>query len=194
MSIARGSSLSEYEQVVSNSYYYWLMDIIDLDSYEKRTNLKYWFLMKTLYYKDFYWTIELDSNRGKDGQALRNEFKNEVYFENYDAIDGPCSVLEMLIALAGRFDGNGSFDYGDETDTSKHFWEMIENLGLDLYDDNWFYDDSVDDILDRWLDRDYEFDGRGGLFPLKNPPKDQRNVEIWYQMQSYIQENDEKLP
>ena len=39
------------------------------------------------------------------------------------------------------------------------------------------------------LAREYSDNGHGGLFPLKNPKKDQRKVEIWYQMTEYINEN-----
>lgn len=190
MSIIRySSSLSDDDRRVMNGYYEWLMDLIGLEEYQNKVSLRYWFLLKTLYYRDFYWVIDKDGNRAEDGKALRREFESESDFPSYDAIKGPCTVLEMLIALAGRFDGNGSFDYNDEPNVSKHFWMMIKNLGLDLYDDDWFYEEDVEHILDTWLDRDYGRDGNGGLFPLKHPEKDQRNVEIWYQMQSYIQEN-----
>ena len=38
-------------------------------------------------------------------------------------------------------------------------------------------------------ERSYAFDGYGGLFPLRKPHQDQRNIEIWYQMQAYLMEN-----
>jgi len=37
--------------------------------------------------------------------------------------------------------------------------------------------------------RRYSKTGKGGLFPLKHPKKDQTEVEIWYQMQQYVMEN-----
>ena len=39
------------------------------------------------------------------------------------------------------------------------------------------------------LERRYLEDGDGGLFPLKCPRKDQRRVEIWYQMSAWVIEN-----
>jgi hypothetical protein len=48
----------------------------------------------------------------------------------------------------------------------------------------------VKSILERVKNRDYETDGHGGLFPLRNPPEDQRQVELWYQMGHWMAEND----
>ena len=47
----------------------------------------------------------------------------------------------------------------------------------------------IDDILDRWIERKFSRNGKGSPFPLKKPKKDQRKVELWYQMQGYICEN-----
>ena len=44
-------------------------------------------------------------------------------------------------------------------------------------------DDTFEDIY--WLFQD----GFGGLFPLKHAKKDQRKVEIWYQLQNWLMEN-----
>ena len=46
----------------------------------------------------------------------------------------------------------------------------------------------MDEILNIWLERRYDEDGKGNIFPLKDPIKDQKTVEIWYQMQSYLLE------
>lgn len=187
MSIARyNTSLTNLERDELNAYFSWLIDLIDIDE----TGRQYWFLTMTLYNKEFYWVIDRDANRAEDGKALRKKFKEDISFDDYDIIEGPCSVLEMLIALAARFDGNGSIDYDDRVNISENFWEMIVNLGLDMYDDGYFNEDEVDNILTIWMDRDFKYDGYGSIFPLDNPQTDQRQVEIWYQMQSYIQEND----
>lgn len=187
MSIARyNSSLTNDERSELNAYFSWLMDLIDFET----TGRHYWYLTMTLYNKEFYWTIDRDSNRAEDGKALRKKFREDIFYTDYDIIEGPCSVLEMLIALAARFDGNGSIDYDDITHISENFWEMISNLGLDMYDDGWYNEDEVDNILTIWLDRDFKYNGDGSIFPLSDPKTDQRNTEIWYQMQSYIQEND----
>ena len=70
--------------------------------------------------------------------------------------------------------------------TSQWFWGMINSLGLSgMYDDN-FDKDFVYEVVYRFLDRDYEPDGRGGLFTIKNCDKDLREVEIWYQLCWYL--------
>ena len=61
----------------------------------------------------------------------------------------------------------------------------------DESDDNWDEESSekVDYYVDKLLGRDYFRDGFGGLFPLKHAKKDQRKVEIWYQLQNWLMEN-----
>jgi hypothetical protein len=62
---------------------------------------------------------------------------------------------------------------------------MINNLDMD-----WLDPDDILDCIDRFLSRKYDYNGVGGIFPLrKGASEDQRNVEIWYQMQSYLMEN-----
>ena len=72
------------------------------------------------------------------------------------------------------------------------FWELISNLGLEKYSKRGWKGTNVyfeiDEILNIWLERRYDEDGKGNIFPLKDPIKDQKTVEIWYQMQSYLLE------
>ena len=65
----------------------------------------------------------------------------------------------------------------------------MENLGLDPVDmhNSGEYDNVRNHaIIKRFLERAYNRSGRGGLFPIKRVLKDQRRVEIWYQMMDYI--------
>ena len=127
-----------------------------------------------------------DSNRKIDGYELRQRFMEECH-ETPDIlqyISGPCSVLEALVALSQRIEKDIMFDmkYGDRT--SEWFWMMLNNLGIQS-------DTSVKDVDDRiqkWLQRDYGFNGYGGLFPLEDAGEDQSKVEIWYQMNTYMLE------
>ena len=68
------------------------------------------------------------------------------------------------------------------------FWGMIGSLGLHGMTDDCFHEEYVSDVIDRFLNREYHYDGRGGLFSLSNPRKDMREVEIWYQMMWYLDE------
>ncbi len=49
----------------------------------------------------------------------------------------------------------------------------------------------IDDILERLIWRQYQEDGQGGFFPLAWPEQDQREVELWYQMNAYLAENED---
>lgn len=147
------------------------------------------FLFRRLHDREFYAVLENDNNRISDAMRLRDEY----YGRGMDGdiqIDGPCSMLEFLVALARRM----SFIYSlpDEDRTADCFWTMIRNLfDGDMSDDEYAYRSNeivVEQIIDRFLERAYESDGYGGLFPLDSPRGDQRNVEIWYQMNQYLNE------
>ncbi len=92
-------------------------------------------------------------------------------------------MLEMLIGLSRRL----SFDADGEP--SVWFWHLIETVDLQQYNDHNYNNKSqrdIDEILDRIIWRTYKPDGRGGLFPLRNPIHDQREVELWYQLSAYL--------
>lgn len=162
-------------------YFDWLCDKIHLIDVTGNYNQ----LVRALFNTKYKAIIPNDINRYDDGIALRESFI-------VDAIDGPCSMLEMLVALAGRIDRMLA-DECCEDQSYRWFWEMIRNLGLDLYTDEGYmaygglY--SIDTILLRVIERTYAKDGSGGLFPLKRPDNDQRKLEIWYQMNAYLLEN-----
>lgn len=127
----------------------------------------------------------MDENRQKDGLDLRYRFCYEFGYEDsklaLELDDKPCSVLEMIIALAIRFEEQILSDpeYGNRS--SLWFWNMMENLGLRGMDDKNFDEGKVDEIVEKFLHREYEKDGSGGLFYIPNCPRDLRRVETWYQ-------------
>lgn len=154
-------------------------------------------LIRYLLRREFYSPLERDSNRAAYGLLLRRRFCDEydksAYFQPVDGLDflGPCSVLEMMIALAESIDTYGSIDMLPIERTTKYFWLMIRNLELDgLVDSAWNYtsESYFNHKIDILLNRKYEANGSGGLFPLQKPEADQRYVEIWFQMQSYFLE------
>jgi len=103
------------------------------------------------------------------------------------------------VALAQRmdFETTGAYDENSvgSDRTAYWFWEMMDNLGLTAYDDDSYVDldgtTYVEQIIDEFVNREYDYDGTGGIFPLKHAEKDQRNVEIWYQMSAYLYEHGE---
>ena len=65
---------------------------------------------------------------------------------------------------------------------------MIVSLGLGRMIDAKYDRKEVDYVIDRFLKRRYDRDGKGGLFTVKNPDRDMRGVDIWYQMCFYLRE------
>lgn len=148
----------------------------------------YWSLIQQLYIKEFIWFVPNDDNRVEDGRDLRHEFMSQHPEAPLDEswLDLGCSFLEMLIGLSRRL------AFETEGEPRDWFWHMMENLDLRRYNDLYYKTDlqaeDIDDILDTVINRTYQSDGRGGLFPLEEAEQDQRDVEIWYQSASYVLE------
>lgn len=151
------------------------------------------FLLRRLHEIDFYSLVPNDDNRGEDGIVLRDTYldHNRGGF-NPEMNDKPCSVLEMLIGLSYRLEFETAQSRWEKTPKT-WFWILIENLGLDFrscrHISRAAYAEKIDEVVHNLLERHYKGNGEGGLFPLKHPKKDQRRVEIWYQMSAYIIEN-----
>lgn len=184
----------EPEEVMQD-YFFWLCDYIGANGEEVIGQEKpYICLMEFLHNKTFVAFVHYDENRISDGEVLRKDFKETSLYlpEDYECLDRPCTVLEVLVALARKMDDILNWDTSKDQ-TPLYFWEFIQNLGLDRADDDVFYMPTnliyVEEIIDQFVRRKYASDGRGGLFPLKHAKEDQREVEIWYQMAAYIQEN-----
>lgn len=171
-----------------NDYAYWIMSKIGINP------KKYSKLCIRLHEISFRWDnirFEKDRNRAYDGEDLREKYykicsKNEHYIINFD--ERPCSCLEMLAALAIRIDGDYVGDY-ENPDPGMIFLDMLDNLGLGRYDNSYYIEMEIDDLVDKWLDREYDYDGNGSIFPVKHANQDHRNVEIWLQMTEYVSRN-----
>lgn len=169
---------------LDETYFEWLYSRVAPVSL-KNPRRTYWNLLKQLHMKQFVWFIPNDDNRVADGKDLRAEFLNEMDISEIDeawmALE--CSVLEMLIGLSR---GVAFIDL--EGQPPEHwFWLFLDNLGLRSYVDAHPIDEEeVDEVLNRLIFRNYDEDGRGGIFPLRNPEKDQRKVELWYQANYYV--------
>ena len=146
-------------------------------------------LIRYLHEIPFKYSIPRDRNRAGDALFFRANFLDEIGSDNARKIENdPCSVLEVLASLAIRIDNEYVGD-PSESRPDKLFWEMICNLKLDQFDDRHFYPDEIDELVSKWLNRDFDYDGRGSIFPLRQPKRDQRDVEIWVQMNDYLFEN-----
>lgn len=168
-------------------YFDWLYSIV-ADGRTRNPRHTHFLLCERLYKTPFTWYIRNDENRAEDGRALRDEFVEEIHDHHPDRfwLSLDTSIFEMLIALARR----ASFQTGLGPDW--WFWKMLENIELEKYTDD-RYHDAIDDAvvrsLDRVMNREYHESGVGGLFPLRDPGGDQREVELWYQLSAYLMEN-----
>lgn len=139
---------------------------------------------------DFVYIFDLDANREKDGLDLRRRFIYEHGYTDYaeqKLIDmGPCSVLEMMIALAQRCEEHIMSDPENGDCTGKWFFAMVDSLGLSEMDDAHFDAQRVSRVIERFMYRKYSPNGKGGLFTIPNCQTDMRRIEIWYQMMRYL--------
>lgn len=171
-----------------NRYFDWMYQLVVDDRYSK----SYRKLFVRLHDTEFTYTIPMDGNRAEDGIDLRYRFGREQHYNDRMIVsfldNRPCSVLEMMIALSIRCEEHimDDPDIGDRT--GQWFWAMIASLGLGSMYDARFDRDRVDDILARFLERDYARNGEGGLFTVNLCRQDMRSIEIWYQMACYLKE------
>lgn len=153
---------------------------------------KYGRLFEILHNIKFTWLIERDDNREDDGVELRDYYdipRSEYSVEESEEfMDHWCSVLEMLIGLSIRVDDEIIGDPAEEH-PEDFFMEMIKNLGLDIYKGDRYRENDVIKIVKKWMDRKFDRNGNGSPFPVKKDHRDQRKLEIWDQMNSYINEN-----
>lgn len=174
---------------INDEYFEWLFDQISERQTSKMTSFRK--LLMRLHDIKFRWSIPKDGNRAEDGIDLRRRFIiANNYGDSYDFImeclDGQCSVLEMMIALAIRCEETIMDDAYVGDRTKQWFWGMVTNLGLGSMTDARFNRRFVDDTINRFLDREYAPNGEGGLFTIRNSDLDLRTVEIWYQLCWYL--------
>lgn len=137
-------------------------------------------LIDFLHTEEYTALLEGDDNRLEDGLYLRKELG--FWF------DRPCSVLEMMVAFAQRIELEFIGEPGNPH-PEIIFWEMIKNLDLDRMTNDRYDYWSCRRIVQNWMNRKFDRDGDGSIFPLKHPSRDQRYVDLWGQMLSYVTEN-----
>ena len=174
---------------IAEEYFKWLCQSVMTCDYDTPPE-PYEKLLRLLFNTSFYSNMEMDRNRAADGLGLRDKFASlDGSDQIYLAMGETCTVLEMLVALSMRIDHDLMFDIRYGNRTGNWFWLMIENLGLNRMDDKHYNENIAIDILSGFLDRRYGSDGFGGLFYVRNPKVDMRNLDIWYQMNAYFNEN-----
>ena len=178
---------------LESEYYEWIVGLaadlcMEYGSYER--------LFGYLYSKEFFSDVGNDRNRIEDGKELRLRFLNACSHGNGRAgqrsgeggLDFPCSMLEMMVALAIRCEEHIIGDPGDEDSAGQWLYTMLENLHLAGETDTVFDEGYTRERIDIFLSHAYSRNGDGGLFSIKNSRRDMRKVEIWYQMCWYLDE------
>lgn len=182
-------TLEDIEKELQDGWYFdVLYDIVAADR-EDITGMSYRMLLGVLDGVEFRDTRGIDGNRIQDAQELRADLIADMALD-HTAVRPfmNVSLLEVMIAIAERL---GQIT-GDDN-TAFWFWEIASNLALDGIDDTEFWSDPEGyeaEILDRAddvIDINYDRDGLGGLFPLREgvAPQDMRDTELWYQMHYY---------
>lgn len=164
---------------IDGLYFNWLRaKVLDFDT----PSFMYLDLLRIMFQTQFVWYIYGDDNRIKDGLELRDHFLRESRVENDPYwYESPCSVLEVLIALADRA------CFVTEIPLKDWFWKFVTNLRLDGYRTVSRVDAVlVNRVIEGWVQRAYDRSGDGGIFPLREPKEDQTKIELWYQMNRYF--------
>lgn len=164
-----------HEEVVK-LYFEWLVHLVDG---EEVVDVLY-----DLHQFEFVALLEMDKNRIGDAFNLRNMFGREVGYEGMFGEEWP-SIFEVMVSLAFHMN-DLTQEIEQDAQISKWFWEIFDNLEFEVNGD---YGRINHDICERFVYRMYREDGYGGLFPLKSPESNQREIELWYQMHQYLAEN-----
>jgi hypothetical protein len=171
----------------TEQYYDWLYKIV-CGEWEPR-NLSFHRLLMYLFNRDYIPACEMDVCRATDGINLRYRFasENNIPYGKIDAVfqGVPCSMLEMMVALAIRIE-----EHIMGNRVGQWFWSMVVSLGLAAMDDTRFSEERAEPILARFMDRDYQPNGAGGLFTITRTSIDMRTIDIWYQLMSWLNENE----
>lgn len=172
------------DEPLEEVYFKWLYSKV-ASTANPTPSLMFYTLFRDLHTIEFVWLVSGDDNRAQDGLDVRREFIRESFLHQDPAWNNfGCSVLEMLIAFTRRA------EFESDTDARTWFWIFLENLGLaDLSDAVSEVSVQVQEIVNTFIWRTYRRNGQGGMFPLRNPRQDQRQLELWYQLAAYIAEN-----
>lgn len=172
-----------------DGYFNYLLEIINIEGADD-----YLPLLDILYRTDFRWSIHNDDNRALDGIEIRYNYQRDCEVnedEFLELLNVPCSVIEVVCGLAIRMDEVMRDPEGAHI--NKWFWEMLNNLGLLKFSEKEFKKGAwtVEDVLgklDIFMDRTYDELGHGGLFPRNECYKNQKEIELYSQMNGYLNE------
>ena len=173
---------------VASSYFEWLCNLVE-GSETQNSGYKMTNLLIFLHNSSFTYLHPMDENRANDGIGLRREFKLATGMDD-SLLTGPCSVLEMLVALSIRIENDISYDaeYGNRI--GQWFWQMATNIGFGgMYNSNW-NPQEAEAVLQRFLNRQYRPDGAGSIFTIHTPGANVLDMDLWTQMLWHFSEQE----
>ena len=156
-----------------------MCDWID-DPIEGHRAADYSNLLSYLNSVEFKSSIEMDENREDDAISMRYEIADLL--DEHEIEFGPATVLEVMVSLARRIDGEIMYDEDLGDRTFKWFWIMVRNIGLEDQDDSHYDEVFVESSIDNLLKRHFRRNGEGALFPCKGASR----KEIWVQMNEFL--------
>lgn len=172
------------------AYFDWMYQIVGVNPIPPNIR-SYKKLLQHLNGVVFTYTMDMDSQRVDDAYYLRYEFLRELNLNESDFgylldRDLECSILEVMVALAFRMEQQilTEEEFGDRT--GLWFWTMVDSLGLTPMYDAKYNPDYTDEVLTRFLNREYFKNGSGGLFTVNGSRIDMRKTDIWYQMCAFV--------
>ena len=124
--------------------------------------------------------VKLDENLLTKASTFRYNHSNSH--------NNPGNCLEIFVQLALDFDSI-MYDGVHGPRVIDWFWLMMENMQLIQHDNPNFDEDTVKDILDKFVKRKFKPNGEGGPFPIDKPRENLRKVSWWYNLNFYIDEN-----
>lgn len=179
------------EEEIKKLYFEWICRRVRTDD---RDPAVYSELLNYLDSIDYIYTIPMDGNRYDDGISLRYRFARECGIEaalTAAVIDvRPCSMLEMMTALAIRIEEDIMFEPQAGDRTGIWFWTMVDSLGLGGMTDGAMDRIKADGIILAFLEHHYEPNGEGSLFRTdvesSDKRSDMRRMELWNQMGVFL--------
>ena len=143
----------------------------------------------------------------KTREEIRWKYANEIAEKEklddkaaevlYKSIRGNICLFEIIVCLA--YSINEMFEDLDAYDGCEHFFGVLmHNAGFDIYDEeDWDINEpkvkeSWEKRIKRILEREYNYYGVGGLFPLDpgdDAVEDQRKLSLWKQMNIWVDQH-----
>lgn len=171
-------------------YFEWMTSLVFPETWQRH---EYDYLLRALDDSIFHFSasVPTDENRMIDGIDLRYRFSCHGGYDhetvsNILKRNNSCSTLEMMVALSLKGDDQVLYDYETGSNADFIFWSMLKSLDLTQMTNSRFDMDHVIQRVSRFLNRDFDYDGSGGLFTVDRPRRDMRDVDIWSQMNWYF--------